>query len=214
MNSKGDELIGRLIEGRDDKAAHALLEELYHGYPVERLRLLLRSQREDAVRAGAWIASELGAQANPLLEDMVELLAHGTRYVKFFLLDAVLAASTVQDGRAIASAVELIGDKDDAVRWKVMNFLARATTEQLAAAEPYLADNHVRLTAWLIDTERTANTATITSHLASTDSLSRLVAAAAAARLAANDDTALECATRSNDPEVRSFALERFDKPK
>ena len=210
MNSKADELIARLVAGGSDETANALLEEFFDGYPVERLRSLLGSQHESAIRVGAWIASELGAQSRPLLEDMAELLGHGSRYVRFFLLDAVLAASTEHDGRVIASAVELIGDGDEAIRWKAMNFLARATPGQLAAAEPYLAENHARLTAWLVDAGQGSLAETIVSRLASRDSLSRLFAAAAAARMRSRDVTALESATRSDDPEVRSFALEQL----
>lgn len=210
MNSKGDDLLQRVAEGGDDRTAHALLAEFFEGYPVERLRLLLESDDERTLKAGAWIASELGALSNPILEDITELLSHGSRYVRFFLIDAVLSASTERDGRAIATAVELIGNTDDAIRWKAMNFLARATTSQLSAAEPFLTNHHARLTSWLIEADHVARSDEILSRLESTDSLTRLVAAAAAARARVRDVSPLEHAAQSGDPEVRSFAMEHL----
>jgi hypothetical protein len=210
VTRNGDELIERLTAGGDDETAYALLTEFFHGYPIERLRLLLRSQHEGAVKIGAWIASELGVQANPLVEEMAELLSHGSRYVRFFLLDSILSASTEQNGRSIAAAVKLIEDSDDAVRWKAMNFLARAKRSQLTAAQPYLTDTHAQLSAWLLETEQALSTEEVIARLESPDSLSRLVAAAAAARLGSHNLSALRHAAQSSDPEVQSFALEHL----
>ncbi len=62
-----DELIERLLAGGDHEAAHDLLSAFFHGLSLDRLLLLLQSDSEEAAKAGAWIASELGQRAEPLI---------------------------------------------------------------------------------------------------------------------------------------------------
>jgi len=123
-------LIDRLRAGGNDSAANDLLTEVFRGHPVESLRRLLHSDEETAVKAGAWILSELGVRAAPMMADIVALLGHPLRYVRFFALDAVLASATSEDGVAVATAIGLINDPDDAVRWKALTFLAWARADQ------------------------------------------------------------------------------------
>src|SRR5262245_45864713 len=112
---RGDELIDRLCAGADDSLAGDLLTEVFRGYPVENLRQLLTCDSDTAARSGAWILSELGDRAAPLLDDSVRLLAHPLRYVRFFALDAVLVNATAGHGPVVAAAIALIVDPDDAV---------------------------------------------------------------------------------------------------
>src|SRR5262250_2384419 len=72
------------------------------------------------------------------------------RYVRFFALDTMLVIATAERGPAVAKAIELILDPDDAVRWKALNFLAWAGSDELAAGAEHLRDARLRERArWL-----------------------------------------------------------------
>lgn len=205
-----DVLLQRILTGGNDGASNELLQAFFQGLPVQRLLLLLRSDSEDAVKAGAWIASELGQQAEPLLAELASLLDHPARYVRFFVIDAILATATSEDGNAVARAVSKLRDPDEAVRWKALRFLAKASEAQLAAASDYLNDVELRSQLqWLLGEATDADN--VVARLDEADELNQLVAAAASARLAARDPTPLERAAVSGHPEVRSFAGEELE---
>lgn len=213
MEGRADQLLEEILAGANDSAANELLTEFLRGYPIARLRLLLQSDEQRAVRAGAWIASELGENVAPLVDELSRMLSHSSRYVRFFILDALLGGATNEHGQAIARAVQLIRDPDRAVRWKVLNFLARAPKDRLAAAVPYLDSALItRSLTWLLeadDAPRDRNV--VLARLGDRDPVVRMFAAAAAARLGQVDLHSLEHATGSTDPEVRSFAEEQLE---
>ena len=151
----GDDLMARILARPVDdqvrgQAANDLLNELFGGYPVENLRALLHSGDDDAVQTGAWLLSELGEQAAPLLEEVPTLLAHPRLQVRFFAVEFVLLAADERHAGIIAQALALSRASDSAIRWKVLHFLAMASTEQLMAGLSRLDDPEVgRLTAGL-----------------------------------------------------------------
>jgi hypothetical protein len=207
--SRGDELIEMLREDSSDHAARALLSEFSAGYPVERLARLFHSGNLAAVEFGAWIASELGERAAPLLSEMPSLLNTPARAIKFFAIDVILVCAGPDDGPAIAQAITLIEDADEAVRWKAMQLLFRSSETQLDAAGAHLRSEPIRsLTAWLGTGSAQAD---ITSRLTSSDRTTRLFAAAAAARVALNDRGALDLAATMVDTEISTFAREQLE---
>lgn len=212
MPSRGDELIDRLRAGENDSSANDLLTELFRGYPVESVRRLLHSDEESAVKAGAWILSELGVRAAPMMTDIVALLEHPLRYVRFFAVDAVMAGGTAEDGSAIAAAIGLIDDPDDAVRWKALTFLAWASSEQLAAGVEHLPPPLRDRARWLTRAVSGAVAGSdVLAALDGPDRLARLFAAAATVRLARRDRHLLRHAAASSDAEVSSFAQEQLE---
>ncbi|MEZ7126527.1 hypothetical protein ACBR40_14455 [Nonomuraea sp. AD125B] len=214
----GDDLIARVLAHADDddvlgSAANDLLEEVFAGYPVDNLRRLLSSDAEKVVRTGAWLLSELGELAAPLADELPALLASPLRQVRFFAVETVLNAGDA-DGPLAARALALVRDGDDAVRWKVLSFLAEAGTEQLAAGAEALEDAELKeLTEWLVrlDTEE-IDPREVVARLEGGDRTARMFAAAAAARLSDEEDTNLLAhAATAEDEEIRSFALEQLD---
>jgi hypothetical protein len=206
---RGDALLQEVLSGANDDAANDLLKEFFSGYPIDRLRLLLRSDADDPARAGAWIASELGDRAHLLLDEFPALLHHPLKYVRFFAVDAVLAAATPRDGEVIAKAVALIQDAEEAVRWKVLRLLSRASKAQLEAALPYVSVGEVGACLhWLL----TAGDALpeVTSRL-ERGQLDRLFAVAAAARLTNGREVALRCAASSTDSDISTFARDELE---
>lgn len=209
----GDALVEKIRRGEDvNQTANELLREFFRGYPVAYLKPLLASSQEDTVKAAAWIASELGEAAAPLLGDIGSLLHHQLPYVRFFALDAVLVLAPPQRGDLIAAAVQLIDDLDEGVRWKTMQFLMRATAPQLRASLRHFRDfamaAHVK---WLLKVVDTVNIHEVNSGLDLGGRPDVLFAAAAAARLVDRSIEALTHAATASDAEVSSFAQELLD---
>lgn len=206
----GDELLERFLDAPDDAAANELLSAFFAGYPVERLRVLLRSDNEEAVRAGAWIASELSESAAPLMDDLSRLLDHPAKYVRFFVIDAVLGSASCEHGATVARAVMRIRDGDQAVRWMTLHLLSKASKDQLVASLPFLGEQglaeHVQ---WLLAAGE--NIDEVCARLSVGDEVAQMFAAAAAARLSGKDQAGLQHAAASSHPEVRSFAREELE---
>jgi hypothetical protein len=203
---RGDDLVTGLLDGTvpdPDAAAGDLLSQVAAGYPVDRLRPLLRAERTEAVRAGMWVVSELGERGAALLDDVAGLLDHPARYVRFFALDSVLTAAGARHPAVLTRAAALVGDPDDAIRWKTMHLLARATDTQIAAIGGPIGESFDLITH-LADAD-------LVARLADADRTVRLLAAAAAARRAATDTAVLDAAIAAGDPEVSSFA-EEYDR--
>lgn len=214
---RGDELTELLCTGIADSpavesATNELLNEVFDGYPINELRRLTRSSNPTAVKAGSWILSELGPLAAPMMSEITALLEHPLRYVRFFAIDAVLSNAEAEDGRSVAKVISLLADPDEGVRWKVLRFLSQATTAQLTAGARDLAPpSSARLTNWLaIDSCDSSHVQEVVDGLSASDRLTRMFAAAAAARLARTTLDAVKQAAESEDAEIRSFAQEEL----
>src|SRR5262249_37322930 len=106
----GEELIECLCDPELDpddanSMANELLGEFHQGYPIDRLRRLLGSPHGTAVRWGAWIASELAADASVLVCEIDRLLEHEDRCVRFFAVDAVLGGVARGNAATLAKAI-------------------------------------------------------------------------------------------------------------
>jgi hypothetical protein len=205
--SRGDELIELLSETEPgpaaDAAADELLTELFRGYPLERLRTLVRHPGPAAARAGAWLLSELGERAAPLADELPALLGHDLKYVRFFALDPVAVTAGAEDGAVIAQAIDLVSDPEAAVRWKAMTVVSRLTDVQLTAGRRGIGDDDLRdLLVWLEEADPTA----IIARLTDDDPLVRRFGAVAAARTVSTTRSPLELAAASPDEEIASFA--------
>jgi HEAT repeat protein len=161
-----------------------LLKEIFHGYPVEKISALLRSDRESAVKAGVWIASELTDAARPLLDDLRPLLDSPSAYIKCYAVEAIEMAATGKDGEILSRAIALIDDDDERVRRRAFGLLAQADREQLVGAVSHVADEHLKTTVQrLLDDEvLPASGSEILDRLSMPDRTDSLFALATAVR--------------------------------
>jgi hypothetical protein len=208
MTTKGDFLLGLVATGTNGETQHALLNEFFAGYPIDRLGLLLTSELDAAAKAGAWIASELGVSAAPLLDELVKLLRHPSRDVRFFATDGVLLIAGEDRGQAIAMAVSLIDDTDESVRWRVMKSLVRADPEQLVASLPHLSntDLGVMLHEALLGEE-----SRIGNRIAATEREQRFAAVEAGRMALAGHVSILHRVANEACHEVREFATDLIE---
>ncbi|HEY7829900.1 MAG TPA: hypothetical protein VIC06_04975 [Solirubrobacteraceae bacterium] len=218
---RGDELIERIFtDGDDGQTSNDLLKEMFDGYPVEKLIPLLRSDDDEIAKAGAFIAEELAAKAAPLMSDLTRLLGHRNRSVRYDILNAVLLATTPNDGEVIAQALTLIHDPERIVRSNALDFLVCADREQLVAGLPHVADRNIAAgLGWLLDAEESPSDdgyVEIESRIDDNDRLVRWFAAVAATRISRrkldplNPDSLnlgpLNHAAESSDEELQEFA--------
>lgn len=208
----GDRLLSVVLNGKqyNDELPNELLKEFQNGYPLHRLRLLLRADDPSAVASGIWIASELGSDARPFLDDVVTLIAHENWHVRFFVLDCLNSCATANDERAITRALDLVEDREPSVRWKALTLLASIGNDVLAAAwraAEKIDPTGVRTEGLaLVINAAQRDTASIHSALRSGDSLLTRYAAAAAFRVAHRNPELLQLAMNASDAAVSQFA--------
>ena len=213
--SHGDELLSRLLRGEvgGGELENRLLAELHEGYPVSKLRLLLKVKDEKVIAAGMWLASELGEAARPLFEDIVGLIHHPSLQVRFFALDCLVSCVRPEDKQAISLGFDLIDDPEPGVRWKALVFLATASDAVLRAARQIMSSDEpagarAKGLELLLGSVASRDSVAITSALASSDAVLRRYAAAAAARMVNRDSGPLRQAMESTDPTIKQFATD------
>ena len=199
---KGDRLISILLQGEDPsgKLGNDLLREFQRGYPLSKLRRLLKSKNEDVVRIGSWIVAELGSDARPLFADIIELLKHSYPKVRFWALESIIVLAGTEDGPTVNRALDLVEDPVPGIRWKAMQLLARVSDATLQAAlKTTTADQWKRkhdLTL-LTNVAALGDAQRITLELESSDAVTQRYAVAAAARLANRNPAPLQKAIHS-----------------
>lgn len=217
----GEDLIERILAHPADgdivgPAANDLLSELYAGYPVENLSRLLHSGDDQLVPTATWLLSELAELAAPLIDEVPALLSSPVRSVRYDAIAVVLENADERHGPIIAQVMNLSRDPESGVRWKVLEFLAEASIEQLRAGASCLPPGQIKeLAEWLIlQDDEEPDPAGIVIRLEAGDPVTRLFAAAAAASLSDGENTdLLEHAAMVEEEEIRSFAQERLSEP-
>jgi hypothetical protein len=211
---RGDKLLARLLHGEagGGDLENELLKEFRLGYPISKLRLLLRASDEEVVEAAVWIASELGADASPMFADIVDLLRHPSLKVRFFALDCLTANAQPKDARAVSLGLDLIDDPEPSVRWKALMFLSSTPELVLRAAFNVLAVNAASVQQrgldFLLHASASCDSATIVAGLSDSNAVMRRYAAATAARVAHSDRGPLLQAMESSDPTIKQFAAD------
>jgi hypothetical protein len=205
---RGDDLLAQILGG-DEDLANELLNECWDGYPVERIRALLRSNVEGAIKAGVFIASELAKRSRPLLNDIEPLINHQDNWVRGDAIDTVNLAATVDHGEVVAHAIEHINDSRRGIRGRTFTLLAASTRERLEAALEFIQDIGAKeALRSVLDEEATASSVEISRRLVDGSRLVRLFGLLGAARISDRRADDLLAATEAADDEIRSFALQ------
>src|ERR1700677_4569345 len=210
--TKAERLIDTLLanpESADDGIlANELLREFHRGFSIAALRPLLSTRNEKVLRVAAFVASELGSTAKPLLNMMVKLLDSPDKFVRSDAICAILTCAGGNNQSEIAKVITLLTDPDWPIRWKTMEFLSLASSEQLKAGLRHLQSvtsdfSHIQSLIWLTsDDSRKADE--IALWLRSDDAVRRKYGAIAAARAESmTNNKMLELASSMEDSDVR-----------
>jgi hypothetical protein len=206
--SEGERLLQRLAAGDvDERVSYELLGEIFSGFDLRNLRRILGSEKDAAVESAAWILSELGPEARPLLPEATRLLEHRALKARFFALDVVLTCAGGHDLDIIAKAVTLIEDPEPAVQWKSMRFLAAVSRELLGGARRSLPERLRPEVDWILNLPcGPGDVQALHERLGDQDPTSRRFAAVAGVR---STDRAefLRVEAQSADTVIRDFAL-------
>jgi hypothetical protein len=206
--TRGDELLARVLSGEGWGAgtANDLLNEFFRGYPVENLIMLLQSDDEVVTQSGAWIASELGGDARPILNCLLPLFKHRNLRVRYYSVETVLTAAGDEDGEIVGGAVALITDQERPVRQMAFQLMTRADSSLLTAGVPFVGDPEMAaLLEWALKVAD--DPCDIEARLHDSNSLKQLFAVIAAARIYTPSPQYLQLATSLDDSDAQSFAI-------
>lgn len=145
-DTSGDELVLRLAMENTNKSQTAteLLEALWAGYPVEKLRPLLISEDEEVAFWASYILSELGEKGRELLSTTAKLLDHKLEAVRIDAIDSLLSCSNFVDGATAAAIVSRYSNETDKVRSTIIDFLARAPLSLVQSAPDHMFDAGIK----------------------------------------------------------------------
>ena len=208
--SKADLLLQNLErDPNNGELANDLLEQIFQGYPVENIRCLLLSHDESLLKAGIWIASELGSKCRPLHKEISTLLNNPNYYVRFFAIDCVLSTLHKDDHELILKVSDLLEDQNAVVRRKVMDFLARIPAEQISdvlqiSAFSSLRREHKEGIELMISPAQSQDL--IQKFISCENPILRRYGASAAARIYRDHPNLLDLAFESDDDDLRIFA--------
>ncbi|MCB9574281.1 MAG: hypothetical protein H6709_19545 [Kofleriaceae bacterium] len=114
--------------------ANELLQAYFEGLSTETLRPLLRSQDLWGLRSASFIAAELGPRSQPLLEDVIPLLASDDRHVQNYAMEVLTSCCTGAHAECFAHVVRKLASADEGIRKQALDQVARASRAQLEGA--------------------------------------------------------------------------------
>jgi hypothetical protein len=207
-SAQADQLIGELLADprgfANSGRGYKLLQTYFKGAPLDTLRPLLRSEELLIRREAVWVASELGAQAYPLLDDVVPLIDSGDRYLAFHAMESVTVCATGVRAPEFVHVVAKLEDPDNVLRSLSMFLMSNAETSQLVGAiEGELHSVHQEGLRLLLDAS--ASDDAVLAFIHSEEPLSRRYGAVAAARLYEKNPRLIDEVRTMEDGEVGSF---------
>ena len=210
----GNPLIRELLDQPatfvEEGKAYQLLQEYIHGLQIETLRPLLKDSDIDVRRQAIWILSELGDKGCSLLDDVVPLARSDDRRSKYFALDVIATCAVGHKAGRYSSVVESLESEDDVIRARATQLIARASTHQIESVvrsgtiEDALHLHHLQS---LVDNESIAFM-DAERMLSASQPVVRLYGAIVAWRLRHRYPGLIATAIKSDDADVRQFAMD------
>lgn len=132
--SRAEELFQVLLAGQAGEegaeAVNEFLSELYNGYPIDSVQILLESSNANAVEHGIFLFDELGRRAAPLREVALKL-AHRPDWLQRYVFLAFCIDTKLVDDEIIAAIGRLLEDPDLRLRVRAMLWIANAKPHAL-----------------------------------------------------------------------------------
>ncbi|NJK30986.1 MAG: hypothetical protein HC927_00480 [Deltaproteobacteria bacterium] len=210
----GEELIHELLadprEFDESGRAYALLQAYFDGLPLSTLRPLLQSQDVFVNRSAAFVASELGAGASTLIDDVIPLLRSPDRHVRYYATEVLTVCAKGDRAKEFAHVMRMLECDDDGLRYLTMHLVSRADVSQLEAARrafEHLAvpdERHVTGLLTLAAEDR-VDPDIVAAMMTDADPLVRRYGAIAAKRTFRHFPALIREAVFSKDSEIRKF---------
>jgi hypothetical protein len=207
---RATELIDSLLENPTEffekSWAYQLLQEYFHGHPVDTLRPLLRDGRVMVQRAATFVVNELGSKGCLLLSDVLPLVESRDRHVAYDSLEIVASCSAAGATGTFSSVCRALSRDDQALRSLAMRLIARVDDETLRACIPALADQADHMTGLgILLGEQHLRAAMLGEALTAPNPVIRRYAAIAAVRSAEVFSDVIERLRSDDDPDMRRF---------
>ncbi len=209
----GAQLIEELINDPkrfDGEKSNALLAAYFKGLNLDTLRPLLHHSEPLIQRTAAWIASELGAKAAPLLREVVDLCANSDPQIRFYAFEIIAVSSSCSLEGTFAHVARGLSDIHEGVRKLTMLLVGNSSKSQIVAARGELDGNHKVGLSVLLQAD-VGDISELIALITDSDPLLRKYAAIAAYRFNKrypNDPTPptlIQAATEVQDPEIQHF---------
>lgn len=144
--SREDELLFLLMEGKLEynteeyaTVISELLDLIFSSNSVAKVALLCNSERLISIRAGAWLASNLGKKAVPIYPDIVGLIKHEDAVVRYEIAELILNCS--DKGEDLVEFVHCLDDKEKIIRTRAIDYLHFLSAEQINKALAFAEEN-------------------------------------------------------------------------
>jgi hypothetical protein len=210
----GERLISDLLANprkfNEDGRAYALLQFYFDGFPLETLRLLLRSDDVFVQRSASFIASELGSEARSLVDDAIPLLSSMDLHVSCYAMEVLTVCCDGEHAEKFVHVVRMLESDDEFRRNHAMYLVSNADVSQLEAARRvFEAPNshnrtHEHGLTLLVGGDRLQPTV-VTAMMHNTDPLIRRYGVIAAKRLLREFPHLIAEARSSDDSDLRKF---------
>lgn len=211
-NRTAERLIARLLEDperfSEEGRSYELLQHFFDGYQLEALQELLRDQDPCIGREALFIACELGAQAAPLLDDVIPYFTRNSRSDVYDAMEIVASATASSREELFAYVLIQLNSPDPVLRTLAMRLMCRASTTQLARMIEPLAKltspnvtERFRLGVHMLTTEISENEAR--KGLSSGERIIRGCAAVAVLRGAERGVLSKDLLDNSTDPDIQ-----------
>jgi len=216
MNAKnrGETLIQVLLNDpeafEEKEQAYDLLQAYSHGFPLETLRPLLRSQDRLVQHAAAYVVSELGRHAREVVDDVIPLLDTDDRYLRYNAMEVITDCCDGPDADKFVSVIRMLQDSDDELRVLAMRLMSNADESQLEAGARFFStqsqhdEQHARGLSALLGGDE-ADPGEVPAMINDSDPLIRKYGAIAATRLLKTRPDLFAQVLASTDPEVRKM---------
>lgn len=208
---RNPDLITAVLERpQDGRRANLLLNALYSGLPVSSLTPLLANSSDEVVQTGAWLLSEIGYRAKPLLPEASRLLCHQSAIVRYLVIDCILVCASEKDFEIAINVVQLLDDSHKGVRKRAMFCFAQMDKSVLLtifehAALTSLTSKQIAGLNLIAEADKLGSDA-LNARLLSQDPLDRRFAVIAAARMRQVWPSPLSLAMSIDDEDVSEFA--------
>ncbi len=139
-NDRGHRLVAELLSDpqrflETDGKSVALLESVVDGSSLELLRPLFAKQNQVVRQVAAFVPSELGRDARPVLDDVIHLLSPSSpMMMQSDALDVIAVCGTGERADRFSHVAEAMSNEHEGVRRAAMHLMAMADVQQLSAA--------------------------------------------------------------------------------
>ncbi len=116
-----------------DGKAYDLLQEYFHGKPIETLRPFLKHGNVAARRSAAFVVSELGSQGSGLLLDVVSLIGDEDLHIQWYALESVAVCSANADFEQFVNVVRESENPNSSICRLALRLMANANQSQITA---------------------------------------------------------------------------------